>query len=59
MMSCTIGCSNQNKTNLEKGRDFMIVDKLSQAEKYYDMHSGFDTNCEYLMRWAYKIRYSS
>ena len=42
MMSCTIGCSNKNKTNLEKGRDFMIVDKLSQAEKYYDMHSGFE-----------------
>jgi|WetSurMetagenome_2_1015567.scaffolds.fasta_scaffold195935_1 biofilm protein TabA len=36
-----IGCSNKNKANLEMKRDSMIIGKLSQAEKYYDMHSAF------------------
>ncbi len=42
MIPCITGCSNKNVANIEKGRDSMIIDKLSRAEKYYSMHPAFE-----------------
>jgi YhcH/YjgK/YiaL family protein len=34
-------CSEKKETNLQKKRDHIILNKLDQAEKYFDMHPEF------------------
>lgn len=41
-----IGCSNGNMAGMKK--DTMFVGKLSQTEKYYDMHPAFEKAFKYL-----------
>jgi YhcH/YjgK/YiaL family protein len=35
-------CSGYKETNVQMKRDHIIVDKLQNAEDYYDMHPAFD-----------------
>lgn len=44
-----MGCSNKNMAGMEMKRDYMIMDRLSRAEKYYDMHPAFKKAFKFLL----------
>lgn len=47
-----IGCSNKNMADIQIKRDYMILDRLDQAEKYFEMHPAFEKAFAFLRQDA-------
>jgi YhcH/YjgK/YiaL family protein len=47
-----IGCSNKDMADTQIERDYMILDRLDQAERYFEMHPAFERAFAFLQQEA-------